>query len=1459
MNKYRLHDVFLSYRRYEDEATTDNQESRDNQGTRIAEAIYRYLESKGLDVFWDQPKMETGSFVDQLQWQLEHCPNYIFIGTENAKRFRQVVPPIKDYVAEEVRYALQKIHEQESLPNPSRDRVVLHIIPQKSDTQKKREAKGVLPNLDPYPEEIRELLNTQQGVKIDGELPSEEELEQILKYVTQVNRGNMWNAGSHWLEQATAPGKRFNRFHIIDKLMSQASIHAEEARFPILAYQEGESPQPLMNMINNTKGNLYLIGMGGIGKTTALFRIMEEAYKQDDKGRVERNRMNGQVPLFVELSGAPDVMPDSPSGKKWQVYKDGKSSFIHRAIYSQIRKGQRLRVFSEDSLEQIDEAYKMDYDAAVKPMVDLFSGDTPAPEYLLLLDGLNEISRREIKQYNADGELSFKRSVVSMVIEEIKTFMQYKNVRVILTSRSREATNWTEYATILDLSGVKTDTIKQYLLDNQVSEARLNSALNNDRLREVLRIPLFLILYGKLKGEEELLTAGEILHLFFHQRKQSGNYTQAFRTQGVHQSVLEASEGYEPASRLTPQMIGFILDFIIPRIGWEMLQAQEFHIRRDQLGDTGIGLDGIIEDVLMNTKPQRVCGQYGSYAFEEYFNETDGDTAAFAENMIDQLGGMKKAISAILYCVVMTLGVLYERNHEFGFTHHHLRDYFAAVHQISQLKLAVYLQKRGKNDIARQCLADWQAHPLHSEVRRFIGETLGEAHNAPTCDEQGNWHYAVPQEPCDRNLIKRGFDIFRGRFDGQDGYCVWNLLEILKASRGDLSGEDFSALDLTLCEANRHALGEKGLAVLLTSAKLNEHLLMPRGHTGGFNSASYSQDGRRIVTASDDGTAKVWDAETLQEIGTLQGHTGAVITATYSPDRRRIVTASWDTTAKVWDAETLQEIGTLDGHTHYVDSAMYSPDSRRIVTISWDKSANVWDTETLLKIGTLKGFISRVNSASYSPDGHRIVTASGDEDESAEIWDAETLQKIGLLKGHTSFIEFATYSPDGRRIVTASYDDTAKVWDAETFQEIGTLQGHTSSVCFASYSPDGCRIVTVSDDDTAKVWDAETLQEIGTLRGHTNCVKSAVYSPDGRRIVTASGDGTAKVWDAETLQEIGTLHGYTDEVNSAAYNSDGCRIVTASGDGTAKVWDTETMREIGTLKGHTYLINSAMYSPDSRRIVTASWDKTTKVWDAETFREIGALNGHTDYINSALYNPDGRKIITASWDKTAKVWDTETLQEIGVMQGHTDWVNYAVYSPDGRKIVTVSEDGTAKIWDAETLQEIRTLKDENESIIYSAAYSLDGRRIVISSVDETAKVLDTETLQEIGTLCGHTDEVIFASYSPDNCRIATASKDKTSKIWDARTLREIGTLQGHTKWVNSVTFSPDGRKIVTASSDGTTKIWDAETFECLHTIHNVPGLEVHGVDLRHLHPESRLSDETKERLYEYGAIVDERG
>lgn len=114
-------------------------------------------------------------------------------------------------------------------------------------------------------------------------------------------------------------------------------------------------------------------------------------------------------------------------------------------------------------------------------------------------------------------------------------------------------------------------------------------------------------------------------------------------------------------------------------------------------------------------------------------------------------------------------------------------------------------------------------------------------------------------------------------------------------------------------------------------------------HEREVSSASFSPDGSRIVTASADGTARIWDIATVREIAVLRGHETFVRSAAFSADGSRIVTASVDRTARIWHATTGTEITVLRGHENAVMAAAFSPDGSRLVTASDDKTARVWD------------------------------------------------------------------------------------------------------------------------------------------------------------------------------------------------------------------------------------------------------------------------------------------------------------------------------------------------------------------------------------------------------------------------------------------------------------------------------------------------------------------------------------
>ncbi len=211
-----------------------------------------------------------------------------------------------------------------------------------------------------------------------------------------------------------------------------------------------------------------------------------------------------------------------------------------------------------------------------------------------------------------------------------------------------------------------------------------------------------------------------------------------------------------------------------------------------------------------------------------------------------------------------------------------------------------------------------------------------------------------------------------------------------------------------------------------------------RGHTRGVNGVAFSPDGQRIVTGSDDSTAKVWDAASGQELFTLRGHRGPVNSVAFSPGGRRIVTGGMDCTARVWDAVSGRQLLILEGHTGPITCVAFSPDGQRIVTGSADATAKVWDAASGRELFSLDGHTGPVLAAAFSPDDRRIVT--GGADMTARVWDAADGQEVLTLHGHSAKIVAVAFSADGRRVLTGSPDQTARVWQAATVEEVAAWQ-----------------------------------------------------------------------------------------------------------------------------------------------------------------------------------------------------------------------------------------------------------------------------------------------------------------------------------------------------------------------------------------------------------------------------------
>ena len=593
------------------------------------------------------------------------------------------------------------------------------------------------------------------------------------------------------------------------------------------------------------------------------------------------------------------------------------------------------------------------------------------------------------------------------------------------------------------------------------------------------------------------------------------------------------------------------------------------------------------------------------------------------------------------------------------------------------------------------------------------------------------------------------------------------------------------------------------VSVFQDARAADRQLAVLSGHRGQIYSARYSPDGTRIVTASLDDTARIWDAATGIELAMMLGK--RFRHAEYSPDGTRIVTTSEDATVRIWDAHSGDPLAVFSEHAAQPLTATFSPDGQHLAIACVDKSntARIWDARSGEELAVLRGHGDLLQFIAYSPDGTRLVTAS--RDKTARIWDARTGTPLAVLSGHGGMVEQGVYSPDGSRIVTASADKTARTWDARTGMPLIVLTGHRDRVYSAAYSPDGTRIVTASDDKTARLWDANSGALLAVLSGHLGFVRSAAYSPDGNHVVTASDDGTARIWHVHQDNQLAVLEGHNDGVGLATYSADGTRIVSGALDKTVRIWNANSGTQLDVFPDDDAI--GVAYSLDGTQIAATN-GHLARILDAHTGATLAVLSGHGGTVMSIAYSPSGAQVATSSFDKTARIWDAHSGASLKVLTGHGGRVLFAAYSPDGNHLATASFDKTARIWDTGTGAQLSVLSG-HEQTVSGTAYSPDGQRLATASFDKSARIWNAATGATLLVLLGHTGALQSVAYSPDGNQVVTAATDKTARIWDAHTGTQLAVLAGHNDSVQWASYSPDGQRIITASLDKTARIWSA--------------------------------------------------
>lgn len=667
-----------------------------------------------------------------------------------------------------------------------------------------------------------------------------------------------------------------------------------------------------------------------------------------------------------------------------------------------------------------------------------------------------------------------------------------------------------------------------------------------------------------------------------------------------------------------------------------------------------------------------------------------------------------------------------------------------------------------------------------------------------------------------------------------------------------LASDPASSLRLALTAMQENPNPEATSALRRALAAPEVRIL--RGDGNWVTSATYSPDGRYVLTASQDSTVRVWLAATGRQLAMLRtaqpprfgagrpqfspdgrlvlvtstdgkvvvwhwqvGGPPTVVSsgenayrAAFSPNGNYVVTGHDDGTTRVWTWRSGRLTAVLPSAGHEpITAVAFTADGKLIVTGGASGVVRLWRWQAPGGPMTLAGNTDWVNTIAFSPGGGLMVTSS--DDGSARLFAIPGGRLLAVMHGgDPQGLNSAAFSPDGQLVVVAGVDKTARVFAVPGGQPVAVMRGHADELEDAVFSSDSKLVATSSADGNAAIWNAHTGEPAIVLRGHGGAVFTVAFSPGGGSLLTASADDTGRLWTLPTLHVLGAKD---SPLNTAVFSPDGRSVAAAGEDGAIRVYNTASGRQAAVLAAGDMAVDSAVFSPDGRSIVTAGLaadgsEGIVRIWDAAAPYRGRVFARDTQEIQSAAFSRDGRLIVTSTPD-TAVIWDARTGQRrvtIRVpesrLQGNPAMaILGASVSPDGRWVLTNHYDA-ARLWSAATGKLVRTLR-ANAGIVYSAAFGRDGTRVVTANGDGTAVVWDTASGRLLDRLVSPSGQLRSAVFSPDGRWVAAGAVDGSVTVWSMPDEQVAAVIQQHAEAIVSVDFSADGQHILGASDDGT--------------------------------------------------------
>lgn len=615
------------------------------------------------------------------------------------------------------------------------------------------------------------------------------------------------------------------------------------------------------------------------------------------------------------------------------------------------------------------------------------------------------------------------------------------------------------------------------------------------------------------------------------------------------------------------------------------------------------------------------------------------------------------------------------------------------------------------------------------------------------------------------------------------------------------------------------------VAMLRARIALAEGYPVPVGApvpAGDALSIAIAPDGRSVVTGSRDGTVRILDTASRQQVGErLQSSVGGIQDIAFAPDGNGFAAVGDSGRIVYWPfggfvAEAPEVLGAT---SDILWRLAFHPTDATLVTAGEDGKILIWPVGGDAP-GTSRTVAARsgdFTSVAFSPDGRALAAGNGSGE--VRLWHYPSGTEIfpPMTALHSSDVWGLSFSESSDLIATASSDGSSAIVHLDTGEIMGKAFPAKDRINTIQFMPDGWKLVGGNSHGQLLIWDVGTDDQIAlSPPGHAGRVVDVALSDDTETAVTLGADQNVRFWrmgpPSHLAQDFAALDGAKPKGVALAPD----HVFVGDSEGAVARSDPGAS-SLSFMRGHQHQVWAAALSPDGQRLATADRMGRIVISAADAAGAETNLPPLGEAIWSLAFSSDGKRLLAAA-ESAAHLIDLETATTLRRFTPHDGKVTRAdIHSATSRVAVSTSL-GDVLVW---STQEVTppTVMNVSDNVVWSVAFRTDGSVLAAADSDETVSIWNVADGKRLQNFTGHASGATDVLFLGDGASLVAADRRGGLHFWDIAFGKSIGRIPAaHAATIWRLAAHPDGQGFASAGDDGSVRVWDIFSIKAACTL-----------------------------------------